>query len=99
VAVAEAPPHVGLSLRPDPRRRPRHPARRGRHLVIRHVSGHQVVALVEIVSPSFSEKMNIPFWPVAYTVRKDRLITLEHGTLCFPPLFPVQTQDPLTPAR
>jgi hypothetical protein len=56
VAVAEAPPHVGLSLRPDPRRRPRHPVRRGRHLVIRHVSGHQVVALVEIVSPSNKDR-------------------------------------------
>jgi hypothetical protein len=52
VAVAEAPPHVRLSVRPDPRRKPRRPARRDRHLVIRHISGHQVVALVEIVSPS-----------------------------------------------
>ena len=52
VAVAEAPPHVRLSLRPNPQRRPRRSVRRGRHLVIRHVSGHQEVALIEIVSPA-----------------------------------------------
>ncbi len=56
VAVAEAPPHVRLSVRPDPARKPRHPTRRGRHLVIRHVSGHQVVALVEIVSPANKDR-------------------------------------------
>src|SRR5438552_7935389 len=56
VAVAEAPPQVGLSLRPDPKRKPRHPIRRGRHLVIRHISGHQVVALVEIVSPANKDR-------------------------------------------
>jgi hypothetical protein len=55
VAVAETPP-VGLSVRPDPTRRPRRPVRRGRHLVVRHVSGHQVVALVEIVSPSNKDR-------------------------------------------
>jgi hypothetical protein len=56
VAVAEAPPHVRLSLRPDPQRRPRRPVRRGRHLVVRHLSGHQVVALIEIVSPSNKDR-------------------------------------------
>jgi hypothetical protein len=56
LAVAEAPPHVGLSLRPDPKRKPRHPIRRGRHLVVRHISGHQVVALIEIVSPSNKDR-------------------------------------------
>ena len=56
MAVAEAPPHVGLSLRPDPKRKPRHSTRRGRHLVIRHVSGHHVVALIEIVSPANKDR-------------------------------------------
>ncbi len=56
VAVAEAPPRVRLNVRPDPRRKPRLPIRRGRHLVIRHVSGHHVVALVEIVSPSNKDR-------------------------------------------
>lgn len=56
VVVAEAPPHVRLCARPDPMRRPRRPTRRGRHLVVRHLSGHQVVALVEIVSPSNEDR-------------------------------------------
>jgi hypothetical protein len=56
VVVAEAPPHVRLSARPDPARKPRRPARGGRHLVIRHLSGHQVVALIEIVSPSNKDR-------------------------------------------
>jgi hypothetical protein len=56
LAVLEAPPHVRLSLRPDPTRKPRRPTRRGRHLVVRHISGHQVVALVEIVSPSNKDR-------------------------------------------
>src|SRR5438552_14597008 len=33
VAVAEAPPPVGLRVRPDPKRKPHHPVRRGRQLV------------------------------------------------------------------
>jgi hypothetical protein len=53
---AEAPPPVGLSFRPDPKRKPRRPIRRGRHLVVRHVSGHHVVALMEIVSPSNKDR-------------------------------------------
>jgi hypothetical protein len=43
-------------VRPDPQRKPRRPTRRGRHLVIRHVTGHQVVALVEIGSPSNKDR-------------------------------------------
>jgi hypothetical protein len=43
-------------VRPDPKRKPRHSVRRGRRLVIRHVSGHQVVALIEIVSPSNKDR-------------------------------------------
>jgi hypothetical protein len=56
VVVAEAPPQVRLNVRPDPKNRPRRPTRRGRHLVIRHVSGHQIVALIEIVSPSNKDR-------------------------------------------
>lgn len=56
VVVAEAPPHVRLVAKPDPERKPRRPVRRGRHLVIRHLSGHQVVALIEIVSPSNKDR-------------------------------------------
>ncbi|MFO0926949.1 MAG: DUF4058 family protein [Gemmataceae bacterium] len=56
VAVASAPPRTHLTARPDPRRKPRRPVRRERHLVIRHVSGHQVVALIEIVSPANKDR-------------------------------------------
>src|SRR5438067_9422733 len=41
VAVTEAPPQARLSVRPDPKRKPRRPTPRGRHLVVRHISGHQ----------------------------------------------------------
>jgi hypothetical protein len=56
VAVTESPPQVRLSVRPDPTRKPRRPVRRGRHLVIRHISGHQVVALIEITSPANKDR-------------------------------------------
>jgi hypothetical protein len=56
VAVAEAPPQARFRLRPDPQRKPRRPTRRGRHLVIRQITGHQVVALVEIGSPSNKDR-------------------------------------------
>ncbi len=56
VAVAEVAPCVRLTVRPDPQNRPKRPTRRGRHLVIRHISGHQVVALIEIVSPSNKDR-------------------------------------------
>ncbi len=56
VAMAETIPEARLRLHPDPARKPRFPVRRGRHLVVRHQSGHQVVALIEIVSPSNKDR-------------------------------------------
>jgi hypothetical protein len=56
VVVAEAPPQVRFSVRPNPQHKPRRTGRRGRHLVIRHISGHPVVALLEIVSPSNKDR-------------------------------------------
>jgi hypothetical protein len=56
VAVTAEPPPVSLSVRPDPQRKPRRRIGRQRHLVIRHVSRHQVVSLVEIVSPSNKDR-------------------------------------------
>src|ERR1700756_1297748 len=42
---------------PAPRKPlPRAPPRGGRHLVIRHITGHRVVALVEIGSPSNKDR-------------------------------------------
>jgi hypothetical protein len=48
-AVAEAPPAVSLATRLD--REAVSYARRRRTLIIRHVSGHRIVALLEIISP------------------------------------------------
>jgi hypothetical protein len=56
VALAEVPPAVRLTFQPDPSRKPRRTARRGRHLVIRHNSGDRVVALIEIVSPANKDR-------------------------------------------
>lgn len=56
VAVADAPPAVSLSLVPDSKPRPRATTRRGRHIAVRHVSGHRIVALIEIVSPSNKDR-------------------------------------------
>jgi hypothetical protein len=49
LAVADAPPRVALRESADPDRARQ---RRQRTVVIRHVSNHCVVALIEIVSPS-----------------------------------------------
>ncbi|MCY2992980.1 MAG: DUF4058 family protein [Planctomycetota bacterium] len=67
VAVAEAPPRVRRRLSPSPAAR----ASR-RTLTIRHISGHQIIALVEIVSPAnkdrathvteFSDKVETALW-------------------------------------
>ncbi len=53
VALAEAPPRVRhtLTLSAPPR-----PRTRRRTLVVRHVSGHRVVALLEIVSPANKDR-------------------------------------------
>lgn len=55
-SVVAAPPQVHWSLRPDPKHKPRRPTPRGRRLLVRHNSGHQVVALLEIVSPSNKDR-------------------------------------------
>lgn len=56
LAVAEAPPHVRLSLRPDPARKPRRSTSLRRHVAVRHITGHRVVALIEVVSPSNKDR-------------------------------------------
>lgn len=56
VAIAEAPPRVRLSIRPDPRRKPRRSTSLRRHITIRHTSGHRVVALIEIASPGNKDR-------------------------------------------
>jgi hypothetical protein len=54
--VLAAPPR--LSATPDARHRPRRVVRRHRTLVIRHVTDHTVVALIEIVSPANIDRVH-----------------------------------------
>jgi hypothetical protein len=57
LAIAEAPPPVRLSVRPDPeRRKPRRPTSLRRHVAIRHITGHRVIALIEVASPSNKDR-------------------------------------------
>ena len=57
VAVAEVPPRVRLTLQPNPDRPPRRSlVRRRRHLVVRHVTGDRIVAVVEVVSPANKDR-------------------------------------------
>jgi hypothetical protein len=51
VAVAEAPPRVRRRLSPSPTARGTR-----RTLAIRHVSGHRIIALVEIISPANKDR-------------------------------------------
>lgn len=51
VAVAEAPPRVRRKLSPSPTARGTR-----RTLAIRHVSGHRIIALVEIISPANKDR-------------------------------------------
>jgi hypothetical protein len=51
VAVLEAAPAVRLRLRP-PAERPQRAIRRRRRVVVRHVTDHRVVAVIELTSPA-----------------------------------------------
>jgi hypothetical protein len=85
VAVAEAPPRVRRKLSPSP-------AARGtrRTLAIRHVSGHRIIALIEIVSPSNKDRAS----HVAQFADKAET-ALWHGIhLLLVDLFPPGRYDP-----
>lgn len=57
VAVAAVPPRVRLTLQPNPETPPRRPVvLRRRHLVVRHVTGDRVVAVIEVVSPANKDR-------------------------------------------
>jgi hypothetical protein len=56
VAVAEAAPSVRLRAKPSNGKPTRRPIRRGRRLVVRHISGHRIVAVIEIVSPANKDR-------------------------------------------
>lgn len=56
VALADSPPQARLRIRPNPQRRPKQTRRRPKSVVVRHVSDHRVVALIEIVSPANKDR-------------------------------------------
>lgn len=56
LAVAAAPPKMRFRLQPDPERKPRRPTSLRRYVAVRHVSGHKVVALIEVVSPANKDR-------------------------------------------
>lgn len=79
VAVVDAPPRVRRKLSPAPTSR----ARR-RTLAIRHISGHRVIALVEIVSPAnkdravhvaeFADKAETALWQGIHLLLVDLIL-------------------------
>ncbi len=78
VAVADAPPRVRRKLSPSPSSRGTR-----RTLTIRHVSGHRIVALLEIVSPAnkdrlahvaeFADKLETAMWHGIHVLLADIL--------------------------
>jgi hypothetical protein len=86
VAVADAPPRVRRKLSPTPSAR----AQR-RTLTVRHVSGHRMVALVEIVSPGNKDRVA----HVAEFVDKVESVLRQGIHLLLVELFPPSTADPL----
>lgn len=79
VAVADAPPRVRRKLSPSPSARGTR-----RTLAIRHVSGHRIIALVEIVSPAnkdraahvaqFADKAETALWSGIHVLLVDILL-------------------------
>src|SRR5581483_11487635 len=85
VAVAETPPRVRRKLSPSP-------AARGsrRTLTIRHVSGHRIVALVEIISPANKDRAS----HVAEFVDKVETALWQGIHVLLVDLFPPGPHDP-----
>jgi hypothetical protein len=85
VAVADVPPRTRHKLSPSP-------AARGtrRSLAIRHVSGHRIVALVEIVSPANKDRSA----HVAEFAAKIEMALLQGIHVLLVDLFPPGPHDP-----
>jgi hypothetical protein len=85
IAVAEAPPRVWRRQTVAPS-----PVGRRRSLAIRHVSGHRLIALIEIISPANKDRAR----HVEELVDK-AVAALEHGVhLLVIDLFPPTAHDP-----
>lgn len=83
IELAEAPPRVSRTFTADP-------AGRRRSLAIRHVSGHRLIAVVDIVSPSNKNR------PLHVEQLVDKAVSLlEYGVhLVLIDLFPPGPHDP-----
>ncbi len=86
LGVAQTPPRVRLTLRPEKAAY----TRRQRTLVIRHASDHQIVALIEIVSPGNKSSQH-----AIRTFLDKSAAALAHGIhLLLIDLFPPGRRDP-----
>lgn len=86
VALAEVPPKVGIRMRSEANRY----AAKAKVVTIRHVSNHQVVAMVEIVSPGNKNNQN----GLDAFVRKAREALSTGIHLLLVDLFPPGPRDP-----
>jgi hypothetical protein len=86
VALAEAPPQVRFRMQPESSRH----AARAKTVTVRHVSQHQVVAMIEIVSPGNKNSAN----GLNAFVSKAREMLAAGVHLLLIDLFPPSTRDP-----
>jgi hypothetical protein len=86
VVLAQAPPKVRIRMRSDANRY----AARAKVVAIRHVSNHQVVAMVEIISPGNKNNQN----GLNAFVRKAREALAAGIHLLLVDLFPPTVRDP-----
>ena len=86
MAVAVTPPKVRIRMQPESRRY----AAKAKAVVIRHVSRHQVVAMVEIVSPGNKNNQN----GLNAFVRKAQDALAAGINLLLVDLFPPSPRDP-----
>jgi hypothetical protein len=86
VALEVAPPKVRLRMSPEANRH----AARAKAVTIRHVSHHQVVAIVEIISPGNKNNLN----GLNAFVRKAREALAAGVHLLLVDLFPPSARDP-----
>ena len=86
VAVAVTPPKVRIRMQPESRRY----AAKAKAVVIRHVSRHQVVAMVEILSPGNKNNQN----GLNAFVRKAQEALAAGIHLLLVDLFPPSSRDP-----
>lgn len=86
VALAEAPPKVSIRMRSEANRY----AAKAKAVTVRHVSDHQVVAMVELISPGNKNNQN----GLNAFVRKARETLAAGIHLLLVDLFPPNSRDP-----